>query len=115
MPAAIVFRYGRPWAGREKLAFQAFQDAIAFFGKRAVDGLCDTPIAYLPAAGGGMMIVHGDRARLLEILAGDEFLRLYLRAGYAVPDLTYDVMVAGEAAIEQMGTWAGVGSEIGLI
>jgi hypothetical protein len=115
VPAAIVFTYGRPWAGREKLAFEAFQDAIAFFGKRAVDGLCDSPIAYMPASGGGMMIVHGDRTRLLEIIEDEEFARMYLRAGYAVPDLAYQIMAVGDAAIEAMGMWAGVGSEMGLI
>jgi hypothetical protein len=40
---------------------------------------------------------------------------MYLRAGYAVPDLTYDMTLAGESAVQQMGLWAGVGSELGLI
>lgn len=115
MPAAIVFSYGRPWAGREKLAFEVFQDSMAFFGKLAVDGLCEHPIAYMPPHGGGMMIVHGERERLLEILAMEDFHRLYLRAGYAVPDLSYDLMMAGEGAVNEMATWAGIGSELGWI
>jgi hypothetical protein len=113
--AALIFRYGRPWAGREKLAFEAFQDAMAFFEKRAVDGLCQSPIAYMAATGGGMMMVHGDQERLAEILRMEDFTHMYLRAGYAVPDLTYDMTLAGESAVQQMGLWAGVGSELGLI
>jgi 4-hydroxy-L-threonine phosphate dehydrogenase PdxA len=112
--AALIFRYGRPWAGREKLAFEAFGDALEFFGKRAADGLCQAPIAYMAATGGGMMMVHGDRERLAEILQTEDFMHMYLRAGYAVPDLTYDLMLAGESAVNQMGMWAGVGSELGL-
>lgn len=115
MHAALVFRYSRPWAGREKLAFEAFGDALAFFEKRATDGLCQAPTAYMAATGGGMIMVHGDRDRLTEILAAEDFARMYLRAGFAVPDLTYELMTAGEAAVGQMGLWAGVGAELGLI
>lgn len=114
MLAAIVFRYGRPWAGREQLAFQAFQDAITFFEKMAIDGRCQSPIAYMSATGGGMMIVHGERMKLGELLQSEEFIRLYLKAGYGVPDLTYEMTSAGEEAVTMMGTWAGVGSELGL-
>ena len=114
VPAAIVFRFGRPWAGREKLAFEAFQDALAFFGKLAVDGLCQSPIPYMVMTGGGLLIVHGERDRLLEILAMEDFGRMYLKAGYTVPDLTFEIVTAGEAAVESMGMWAGVGSELGL-
>ncbi len=42
--AAIVFRYGRPVAGREKLAFAAFGEALGFSGKKATDGLCQAPV-----------------------------------------------------------------------
>ena len=115
MKAAIVFHYGRPSAGREKLAFEAFQEALEFFGARAGDGLCQAPVAYMPPSGGGMLIVAGERAALGEIAAGEDFVRMYLKAGYAVPDLTYEIMQTGEDAVSQMGLWASVGSELGLM
>jgi hypothetical protein len=112
--AAIVFRYGRPWAGREILALDAFRDAMSFFDKLSVDGACQSPIPYMGAAGGGMMIVHGERDKLEQILHREDFAHMYLRAGYAVPDLTYDMMSAGDSAADMMGVWAGVGAELGL-
>jgi hypothetical protein len=114
MPSAIVFRYGRPWAGREKLAFESFQDSLAFFAKLATDGRCHEPITFMSVTGGGMIIVHGERAHLEEILGMEEFARIYFRAGYSVPDLSYEVMAAGEFAVEQMGLWASTGSELGF-
>jgi hypothetical protein len=114
MPSAIVFRYGRPWAGREKLSFEAFQDALSFFGKLATDGRCHEPITFMSVTGGGMMIVHGEREHLREILEMEEFARIYFKAGYGVPDLSYEVMAAGESAVEQMGLWASTGSELGF-
>ena len=97
------------------MAFGAFGDAIGFFGKLAADGACEMPVAYLPPAGGGMMIVHGEQERLLEILGGEDFTRMYYRAGYTVPELTYELTVTGDDAVTQMGLWAGIGSELGVM
>ncbi len=97
------------------MAFEAFGDAISFFGKLAADGACEPPVTYVPPAGGGMMIVHGERDRLVEILASEEFTRLYYRAGYAAPELTYELAVTGDDATAQMGLWASIGSDLGVM
>ena len=115
MEAAIVFRYGRSAVGREKLAFEAFGEALGFFGKKAADGLCKAPVAYMGASGGGTLIIGGERASLTGMAAGDDFSRMFLKAGYAVPDLTYEIMLSGNDAVSQMGLWASVGSELGLM
>ena len=115
MRSAIVFRYSRPHPGREKMGFQAFGEALAFFGKQAAEGACELPVAYMPPAGGGMMIVHGEREQLQAILGGEEFARVYYRAGYTVPELTYELMIAGEDTMTQMGLWGTVGGELGVM
>jgi len=83
-----VFRYGRPAAGREKLAFAAFGEALGFFGKKATDGLCQAPVPYVGPSGGGSLIIGGERAGLTEMAAGEDLSRTFLKAGYAVSDLT---------------------------
>ncbi len=113
MDTAIVFTYGRPSAGREKLAFEAFQDAMTFFEKKAVDGLCAHPIPFVFMDGGGLFIVNGERARLMELTELDEFRHMYLKAGFAIPDLKFRIAAMGESAVGQMGLWAGVGAELG--
>ena len=115
MEAAIVFRYGRPAAGREKLAFEAFGEALGFFGKKASDGVCQAPVAYMGPSGGGTLIVGGERASLTRMAAAEDFSRMFLKAGYAVSDLTYEIMLTGNDAVSQMGLWAKVGSELGLM
>lgn len=114
MEAAIVFRYGRP-VGREKLGFEAFQEAVGFFASKAGEGLCQAPVVYMSPSGGGMLIVSGERDALGGLAASDDFIRMYLKAGYAVADLSYEIMVSGEDAVAQMGQWAAVGSELGLM
>jgi hypothetical protein len=114
MKAAIVIRYGRPHPGREKLAFEAFGEALGFFGAKATAGACEAPLPYM-APGGGMIIVHGERDGLLALVGSEEYQRVFLKAGFAVPDLCYEVIQAGEDAVTSMGLWAAVGSELGLM
>jgi len=38
-----------------------------------------------------------------------------LKAGFAVPDLCYEVIQAGDDAATSMGLWAAVGSQLGLM
>lgn len=115
MKAAAVFTYTRPWAGREAKAMEAFTDSLTFWGKKAADDVCDEPLAYLGPSGQGMMMIHGDREKLFEILNSDEFRMLYSKVTFAVPDVSYELFAFGEAVQEMMGTWAAVGSELGYM
>ena len=114
MKAAVVIRYGRPHPGREKLAFEAFGAALGFFGTKAAAGACEAPLPYM-GPGGGMVIVQGERDGLVEMTGAEEFQRLFLKAGYAIPDLCYEIELAGDDAVAAMGLWAAVGSELGLM
>jgi hypothetical protein len=62
-----------------------------------------------------MMIVHGERERLQEILASEDFTSPCCRAGYTVPNLTCELMVTGDDAVAQMGLWASIGSELDVM
>lgn len=115
MQAALIVRYGRPSPGREQLAFGAFTEALAFFAAQATAGVCENPVVYMASSGGGMIVIGGERSRLLEMAIGEPFRRLFLKAGYAVPDLAHEIMLAGGDAVTEMTTWASVGSELGFI
>ena len=115
MKAAIMIRYGRPHPGREKLAFEAFGEALGFFGAKATAGVCEAPVGYMGSSGGGTILIGGERASLTDLTASEEFQRLFLKAGYCVPDLAWEIMAAGDSAVAMMGLWAAVGSELGLM
>lgn len=114
MDAALVIHYIRPFVGRETLALEAFQDAMTFFGKQAVDGLCEPPVAYL-GVDGGMMIIHGERMALFEMTGGEEFHRVFTKAGFAADGLRYEIMVTGERLATEMSDFAELGVELGLM
>lgn len=115
MNAALVFTYGRPAPGREPMALEAFTDSFTFWGKLAADDKCDEPVAYLAPSGGGMMIIHGDRKMLLDIIDTADFRAVYFKAGFCVPDLDYKLLTAGDHVAEFMAAWASLGSEMGFM
>ncbi len=115
MDAALVIHFTRPYPGRETMAFEAFQDAMVFFGKMAADGHCEPPVAYMGTFGGGMFLIHGERSRLHELVMGEEFRRLFLRAGFANEGLRYEFMAAGDGTITEMADWGKIGVELGLM
>ncbi len=115
MDAALVFTYGRPAPGREPIAMEAFTDSFTFWGKLAADDKCDEPLAYLAPGGGGLMIIHGERKSLFDIVDTAEFRDIYFKAGFCVPDLDYELFVAGDKVMEFMADWARSGSELGFM
>lgn len=115
MKAAIVFTYTRPAPGREAMALEAFTDSFTFFGKLAADGKCGEPMVYLASSGLGMMIIHGDREELFEITGSGDFHKLYDKASFAVPDVKFELVAAGDAVQEDMQIWGAVGMELGYL
>ena len=115
MKAAIMFTYGRAAPGREAKALEVFTDSLTFWGKLAADGKCGEPMVYLAPSGLGMMIIHGERETLFEILGTDEFAKLYTKVTFSVPEIKYEIVAAGEGVQEQMQVWGAVGLELGYM
>lgn len=115
MDSALVFTYTRPVAGREAAAYEVFQDAFTFFGKLAAEGKCLEPEVFAGPYAKGIMVVKGDSEDLFAITNSEDFHRFYLKAGYAVKDIGYELYYFGDAVTDIMGLWSTVGTELGYI
>ena len=115
MQAAIMFTWTRPAPGREAKALELFTDSLTYFGKLAADGKCEEPMVYSAPSGLGMMLIHGERDTLHEILGSDEFGKLYAGIIYVSPHIKYELVYAGEGAQEKMQVWGTVGTELGYL
>jgi hypothetical protein len=115
MKAAIMFTWNRATPGREAKALEMFTDSMTYFGKLAADGKCGEPMVYMAPSGLGMMIIHGEREALHGIIGSDEFAKLYSGVTFAVPDIKYELVAAGEGVQEQMQVWGAVGLELGYL
>ena len=94
---------------------EAFSDALAFFGKLAADDKISGPMLYMSTTAKSMMIVHGDREYLHELIHTDDFLSMYMKASFSTPDIGYEVWGFGEHVEEMMALWSGKGAEFGLM
>ncbi len=88
---------------------------MTFFGKLATEDKFSEPMIYTGPSGRGMMIVHGNRKALLEILESEEFETDYLKAGFAVPDVAYELVASGDRVQEAMQRWSSIGLEQGYM
>ena len=115
MDSAIVFTYSRPAPGRESKAFDAFTEAQTFFGDHARLGKCGEPINFLGSSGINLLIVPGDFKDLADLVRADDFVELYTKTVFAVPDIRYEIGAFGEGVQEWMARWARIGGELALL
>jgi hypothetical protein len=115
MKAAIVFTWTRSIPGREAKGMEMFTDSLTYFGKLAVDGKCGEPMVYMAPSGLQMMIIHGEREALHEIVGSDEFSKLYAGVTFTVSDIKYEIVATGEAIQDRMQVWGAVGMELGYM
>ena len=115
MNAALVFTYTRPAAGREALGMEAFVDSLTFFGKLAADDKTSEPMLYMSPASGSMMIIHGDGEFLHELIHTDDFMAMFMKASFSVPDIEYEIWDLGERVEQTIAIWGAKGAEFGLM
>lgn len=115
MDSAIVFTYSRAALGREKEAFEAFTESMAFFGTAAHDGKCGEPINIMGTTGHSFMIIPGAYDALSDLVRSDDFRELYTKAVFAVPDLGYELGAFGQGVQDYMARWARVGTELAFL
>jgi len=115
MDSAIVFTYTRATPGREQRAFEAFTEALTFFGTAAHDGKCGEPINVIGTTGLSLMIVPGEYHELTELIRTEEFRELFMKTVFAVPDIAYQLGAYGQGVQDSMARWARVGTELALL
>lgn len=115
MDSAIVFTYTRAAPGRESQAFEAFTQAMTFFGTEAHAGRCGEPLSFIGSTGLNLVIVPGEFDKLTRLVRTDEFLELYTKTAFAVPDIAYQFGPYGEGVQEFMARWARIGTELQLV
>lgn len=115
MDSAIVLGFTRAVPGREEKALEAFTEGMTFFGTAAHDGKCGEPINFMGFDGHSMIIVPGEYEDLTKLVRSEEFLELYTKAVFAVPDIGYQLGAFGQGVQDYMARWARIGSELALI
>ena len=75
--------WNRPFSGRESVAIELFNSFISFLGKQQQAGVVESfePVFLHPHGGdlNGFVIVRGDRTKVTQLIATDEWYDLLTR------------------------------------
>jgi hypothetical protein len=119
MTGAIVIRWGASVAGREGKGLEVFGSAVQRFEEHLKAGRISSHREYFAMTGqdGGFMIIEGEIADLLAIVAEEETLALNAKAASIVQDFELQVFGGGtdQAVQNFVGTYASSMQELGYM
>lgn len=114
---ALVIGWGPVVRGRELKAVDVFGETVQFWADAQQSGRIESfqPFLLAPHGGGlaGFMLVTGERGKLDELRASDEFGRVIARAGMIVEELGVIDAYGGEALAQQMGRFRDAAAALG--
>jgi hypothetical protein len=114
--AAIVTTWESSVPGREAKAIEVFMDYLTVMGKQAAEGNVSEPEAYLRYDGsGGMGLVRGDSAKLMELWESDEFRDVLARAQLTVQNLHTELYAAGDTVQDTVSNFTRVAGKMGYM
>ena len=112
--AALITTWDSSVPGREAKSIETFMDYLTLMGKQAADGHLSQPEAYFKYDGsGGMGVVRGDSAKLLELWESDDFRNVLSKAQLTVQNIRTEMYVAGDDVQDVVGNFTRVAGEMG--
>jgi hypothetical protein len=113
---ALFIGWGTVVRGREQLSLQVFGEAIEYYGKLQQEGRIERFEPFLLEFHGGdlngFIVMYGERAKLDEVRADAEFVRLAARANAVVENLGIVNALTGEALGARMQLFGEVSQEV---
>ena len=105
----IFFGWKRPVVGREQISAAHFPEFLQYLGELQGQGAIDSfePVL-LTAHGGdlnGFVLIRGDREKLDDVVASDQWLEHLTRAGYHLEGIGSVRGVTGEGVMEAMAVY----------
>jgi hypothetical protein len=110
MPAdALFIGWGEVARGREQVALEVFQESVAFWGKQQENGSIESfePVLLAPHGGelAGFFMIRGPHAKLSEIQASPEFVKLTVRVSAVVDGSGVVRAYVGDGVAEVLGAF----------
>jgi hypothetical protein len=113
---ALFLGWGPIVRGREEIGLRVFQETLEYYGRLQSEGQIDSfePVLLAPHGGdlGGFILLRGERSRLDQIRAGDEFERLVARAGSVVDNVGVITAYTGESLGQTMARFQEASQEL---
>lgn len=107
--SGLFIGWSNPVRGRERKAIEVFGEAVAYYTGLQQRGEIESfEAVFLEPHGGdlgGFFLLRGDRAKLAQIRASDEFFRLNMRAALVVEGFGAVGASLGDRIASEMGLY----------
>ncbi len=118
--AALYVSWGRPVVGRETKSLEVFSQAMEYYGTLKAKGKIAEYRTYFATNGqmaqlGGFMLIEGTVAQCRELVDGDDFQKLLLKAGHVIENLQVVHMGAGDEIQKTIGRVLEVRKQLGIV
>ncbi len=112
----LFIGFSHPARGREEGATKVFGEFVQYLTSQAQQGNIESlePVFIQPHGGdlGGFILVRGDRAKLDQMVASEEFGRLIVRARITVDGFGVVNCTMGQELQRQLGSFLGYSSDL---
>jgi hypothetical protein len=116
MANALFIGWGRTARGREQVAQQVFNEALAYFGERQQQGVFEAfePVILEPHGGDlyGFFLIRGDPESLARMRHSEDFIRIIQRGDLVVEDLGVVTASVGDEITHQFESFQQQASEL---
>lgn len=117
--AAVYVRWGRPTTGRETKSLEVFGQALEFYGTLKSKGKISEFRTYFATNGamaqfGGFMLIEGTVAQCRELVDGDDFQKILIKAHHVVDNLEVVHMSMGEEIQKTIGRVLDARKQLGI-
>lgn len=114
--AALFIGWGAAVRGREQQALQVFDEVLQYYGKLQQSGQITgfEPVALEPHGGdlSGFLMIRGDRAKLDQVRASEEFIRMNARGTLVVEHLGVVTAFVGKELERQFAEFGAQAAEL---
>lgn len=114
MDYALVFKWIKPFPGREAKALEVLADMRVFFGKLFADGKIEEPLL-LENVNDGMMLIKGEMGFLFELMNSEDFIVLLDKGMFVAEGFRFETYFVGELADHRLGLYAKAGKELAYL
>ncbi len=114
MDYALVFKWLKPYPGREAKALAVLADFRTYFGKLAAEGKVSEPLV-LMQVNDGMFLVRGDMEVMFDITGRDDFIVLLNKAMFVCEGFAFHMYFTGEELDRRLGLYGQAGQELAYL
>lgn len=114
MDYALVFKWVKPYPGREAKALEVLADFRTYFSKLAAEGTVSEPLVLIHV-NDGLFVVRGAMEVMFDIMGRDDFISLVDKGMFVCDGFTFQMYFTGEEMDRRLSLYGKAGQELAFM